>query len=164
VKWKCGNGTHDRQVSWKSEGKSQDLILLVYLAKIPHLHNSKHPHGVSIVENIPIILFPSQTHPCTLQIKNLQKLYIAKHKSKVVFPLKLNYFMEPCYMNEDTIKNTIKFFSHAKAIVTQLHIFATNLCHSKVPYQYEFYDNVDVLELFCDLDNNILDQKLFNIL
>jgi hypothetical protein len=61
-------------------------------------------------------------------------------------------------MNEDTIKNTIKFFSHAKAIVTQLHIFAANL------YQYEFYHNVDVLELFCDLNNNILDQKLFHVL
>lgn len=67
-------------------------------------------------------------------------------------------------MNEDTIKNTIKFFSHAKTIVTQLHIFATNLCHSKVPYQYEFYYNIDVLELFCNLNNNILDQKLFHVL
>jgi hypothetical protein len=66
-------------------------------------------------------------------------------------------------MNEDTIKSTRKFFSHAKAIVTQLHIFATNLCHSKVPCKYEFYHNVDVLELFSDLNNNILDQKLFHV-
>jgi hypothetical protein len=67
-------------------------------------------------------------------------------------------------MNEDTIKNTIKFFLHAKAIVTQLHIFATNLCHSKVPYQYELYHNIDVLELFCNLNHNILHQKLFHVL
>lgn len=115
VEWKCGNGTHDRQVSWKSEGKSWDFILLVYLAKIPHLHNSKHPHRVSIVENIPIILFPSQTHPCTLRIKNLQKLYIAKHKSKVVFPLKLTYFTEPCYMNEDNYKKYYKVLLACKS-------------------------------------------------